>query len=516
VPDTYSPLAWGLSKRRMDSASSGCQFHSGLNRDFALAAITMADDPVGDGKDKIKDDDKDKDKKETPKDGKDAAKPKKPQTDELPRDFVGQAIKHIVMHEVGHSLGLRHNFKASTMLNNDQLNDTSITRVRGLVGSVMDYSPINIAPPGKKQGDYYSTTIGPYDYWAIEYAYKQIDGNEADELKKIAARAPENDLTYATDEDVWSNGDPQVNRFDLGSDPCQFAKDRIVLAERLMKELDAKVVKNGDSWSRTRRAFNILLGQWGDGAVLASQYVGGQSVTRDHKGDKGGRDPITPIAGAKQRECLKFLADQILSEKSFQFSPTLLRRLGTEKWYHWGSDGFNDGGVDISVLESVLATQKIVLGECLSATTLNRLQNQALQAEPGANPLRVEEVFRALTDGIWTDLAADSKTGAAGSVIRRNLQREYVRRLTTMVLGSRSSNYGDMFSYIVFRGGGESVPADARALARLHLGEIGEKIDKALAAKDLIKVDDTTRAHLKECRQRITKTLEANFEGQQP
>jgi len=78
----------------------------------------------------------------------------------------------------------------------------------------------------------------------------------------------------------------------------------------------------------------------GDAAVLASQYVGGSPVTRDHKGDKGGRDPITPIAGAKQRECLKFLADQILSEKSFQFSPALLRRLGTEKWYHWGSDGF--------------------------------------------------------------------------------------------------------------------------------------------------------------------------------
>ena len=94
------------------------------------------------------------------------------------------------MHEVGHSLGLRHNFKASTMLTADQLNDTAITRSKGLVGSVMDYSPINIAPKGKKQGDYYSTTIGPYDYWAIEYAYKPIDGDEAAELKKIAARLP--------------------------------------------------------------------------------------------------------------------------------------------------------------------------------------------------------------------------------------------------------------------------------------------------------------------------------------
>ena len=183
------------------------------------------------------------------------------------------------MHEVGHSLGLRHNFKASTMLTQEQLNDTAITRSKGLVGSVMDYSPINIAPKGKKQGDYYSTTIGPYDYWAIEYAYKPVDGDEAAELKKIAARAPEHDLVYATDEDAFLNDDPYVNRFDLGADPCQFGKDRIALASELLKDLDGRVVKDGDSWARTRRAFGVLIGQFGDGATLASQYVGGQSVS---------------------------------------------------------------------------------------------------------------------------------------------------------------------------------------------------------------------------------------------
>ena len=96
----------------------------------------------------------------------------------------------------------------------------------------MDYSPINIAPKGKKQGDYYSTTIGPYDYWAIEYAYKPIDGDEASELKKIAARAPEPDLVYATDEDIVPEQRPLRQRWDLGSDPCRFGKDRIALAER--------------------------------------------------------------------------------------------------------------------------------------------------------------------------------------------------------------------------------------------------------------------------------------------
>ncbi len=441
-----------------------CQYQSGIQRDFGLAAIAMADTngPV------------------KPATEKDKVEKKKPQpNDELPEEFVGQAIKETVMHEVGHSLGLRHNFKASTMLTADQLNDTTITHVKGLVGSVMEYSPINIAPKGKKQGDYYTTTLGPYDYWAIEYAYKSIDGDEAGELKKIAARAPEHDLVYATDEDSFLNDDPYVNRWDLGADPCQFGKDRIALATDLLKDLDTRVVKDGDSWARTRRAFSVLLNQWGDGATLASQYVGGQSVSRDHKADKDAHDPIVPVAGAKQRECLKFLTEAILSDKSFQFSPALLRRLGTERWMHWGNNSYFGSGVDISLFERILAIQKIVLGHCLSPSTLARLENQQLQSDPGSGPLKMDEVFRSLTDGIWSDLdrlskpSSDKTAKAALTPIRRNLQREYLRRLSNMVLGSNSSSYGDLYSFVVFlRGASGSAPADARALARLHLKEI--------------------------------------------
>jgi len=496
IPASQGGLRWQMGRRQGASPNSSCQFHGGMSRDFSLAAVAFADEEPKDG-------DKDKDK----------AKKKK---DELPREFVGQALKHVVMHEVGHSLGLRHNFKASTMLTADQLNDPAITRIKGLVGSVMDYAPINIAPRGRKQGDFYSTTIGPYDYWAIEYAYKQVDGDEAEELKKIAARAPESDLEYATDEDLRGNGDPRVNVWDLGADPCQFAKDRIELSTELLKGLDAKIVKDGESWAKTRRAFSILLGQWGDAAVLASQYVGGQSVARDHKGDKDGRDPIVPISGAKQRECLRFVADQILSDKSFQYSPVLLRRLGTEKWMHWGSTSGWGAGVDISVLETILGIQKIVLSHCLAPSTLARLQNQQLQADAGKDPLRTEEVFRTLTDGIWTDPAKDKPTSEISSTIRRNLQREYLHRLGTMVLGESANSFGDRFAYVVVRrGGGNATPADARALARLHLGEIGDRIDAVLARKDLT-LDDTTRAHFKESRQRVAKILEANLDVREP
>ena len=345
-----------------------CQAHSGFQRDFGLAAIALADTP----------------KPEPPKtDKKDDKTAKKPEPKpELPEEFIGQAIKHITMHEVGHSLGLRHNFKASTMLTGDQLHDTAITRSKGLVGSVMDYSPVNIAPKGKKQGDYYSTTLGPYDYWAIEYAYKPIDGRRGHRAEEDRLPRPEHDLVYATDEDSFLNDDPYVNRWDLGADPCQFGRDRIALATELLKNLDARVVKDGDSWARTRRAFGMLMEQWGDGATLASQFIGGQSVSRDHKADKDARDPIVPVSGAKQRDCLKFLAENILSDKAFQFSPTLLRRLGAERWMHWGNQSMFGPGIDISVLERILGIQKIVLSHCLSCRHAGTAREPAAPGRP--------------------------------------------------------------------------------------------------------------------------------------
>lgn len=480
IPANWGDLQWQLSKR-IASGRNACQFQTGMQHEFNLVAMAMAEA------------------------GKEGAG-----NTELPEEFLGQALKEVVMHEVGHSLGLRHNFKASAMLGGDQLHDTNLTRSKGLVGSVMDYSPVNLAPKGKKQGDYYTTTLGPYDYWAIEYAYKPIDGNEEAELKKIAARAAEPELIFATDEDSFLNDDPQVNRFDMGTDPCQFAKERIALASDLLKNLDTKVVKDGESWSRNRRAFGTLISQWGNAAHLIANYIGGQSISRDHKGDKGGRDPIVPIPGAKQRECLKFLVENILSDKAFQFSPSLLRRLATEKWGDWGSP-ISSNDVSYPTLERVLDIQRIALAQCLNPRVLARLQNQELQSDPGSDPLRMEEVFRALTGGVWSDLdvpaTADGKPRKlALTTVRRNLQREYVRRLNGMVLGDRRPNTGDAFVYLSINSG--SVPADARALARLHLKEISERITKTLEQKD-ITIDDTSRAHLEECRQRIAKVLDA-------
>jgi hypothetical protein len=470
-----------------------CQCGAGLSYELGLAAMTLA------ARGEIKPGDK------------------------VPEELIGQAIKEVTMHEVGHTLGLRHNFKASTMLKNEQLHDTTITRKVGLIGSVMDYAPINLAPKGVKQGDYFTTTLGPYDYWAIEYAYKPLSGGtdgELDKLQEIGSRCalPGND--YSTDEDLYTSSDPLVNLWDLGADPMKYAEDRMVLAEELLKDLSERVTDKGEGYQRTRTAFNLLLRQYGDGAFLVSKYIGGETMNRDHKGDPGGRDPFIPVKSAKQREALKFLQEHILTDRSFQFSPQLLRRLAADRWLHWGTNtGLSP--VEYPLHERVLAIQKIVLDHTLDADVLRRIEDNTLKADKDEQPLTLAEVFRSLTDAVWTDQPAapapevkdkpaapadpkapkDPKPAARSSVVRRNLQREYVKDLTELVIGDHNQ--------------ATAPPADARSLARMHLREIQKRVETMLK-DDKNPLDDTTRAHLEEVQERITRVLTASMQVNEP
>jgi hypothetical protein len=413
----------------------------------------------------------------------------------LPEELLGQAIKEVVMHEVGHTLGLRHNFKASTMLPNDKLNDTAITRKQGLVGSVMDYAPINLAPKGVKQGDYFTTTIGPYDYWAIEYAYKPLTGGtdgEYEKLQEIATRCAGPGLDYGTDEDLFTTADPSVNQWDLGADPMKYAQDRMLLTQELLKDLTDRTVDKGEGYQRTRQAFSMLLNQYGNGAHLIANHIGGEYVNRDHRGDPNGRDPLVPVKATKQREALKFLQENILTDKTFQFSPQLLRQLAADRWMHWGTNTMSSR-VEYPLNERILGIQRVVLEHVFDPRVLSRVQNNALKAEKEDQPLTVAEIFRSVTDGVWADLPAKDTKAVKTSVINRNLQREHLRDLSSLALGNRSA------------------PPDARSLARMHLRDIDKRV-KAVLDDNTLAIDDTTRAHLEDCHERITNALAASMQ----
>jgi hypothetical protein len=162
VPAERSPLAMQLSRRLTSNKFTACQCASLQQHEYALAAMALAahaghnvasttDEASGDespDSEEAKDDEKSDDAKDDEKSD-DAKKEEKPEEVKLPEGLINQAIKHVVMHEVGHSLGLRHNFKASAMLSLADLNNPDVTKQQGMVGSVMDYTPLNIARNGE-------------------------------------------------------------------------------------------------------------------------------------------------------------------------------------------------------------------------------------------------------------------------------------------------------------------------------------------------------------------------------
>ena len=150
-----------------------------------------------------------------------------PATSEQVKDYIHQYLRLIIAHEVGHTLGLRHNFRGAALLSPEEMNNTEITHKKGLVSSVMDYIPPNIAPPGTKQGDYFPNMVGPYDEWAIKYGYTSIlaatPQAEKPALQAIAEQSYKPELSYSTDEDV-SNLDPTADAWDNSSNVLLYSQ----------------------------------------------------------------------------------------------------------------------------------------------------------------------------------------------------------------------------------------------------------------------------------------------------
>lgn len=484
VPGNWNPIQAAINRQiSTTSCGAACQYASSMQGQFRLAAA-IADRAIASG----------------------SAWP------QLPEKMIGQLIKGVVMHEVGHSLGLRHNFRASAMLDADEMHDTKVTHKHGLVGSVMDYMPINLARRGEPQGDYATTTLGPYDYWAIEYAYRQFDGDEATQLKKIAARSPTPGLEFATDEDYYCAYDPLVNQYDLGSDALQFARRRLGLAHDVIQNAETSLVADGESWARLRPAVLTALQQYGDASYLAMRYVGGRNFSRDARGGEGAREPIAPISGPKQRDALKFLAETVLVDKPVDVPPRLLRRMTTEHWSHWGVDAdVYEGKIGAPFYAYVASIQNVALAEAFGSGLRFRLieSNEAL-ADEQDDPLRAADVFRTFTDAVWSDLQRADEGGSKElklSKVRRNLQRLHLRYLAGIVLWPKESG-GASAAYAMFTGMGDPFPAEARSLARQHLKEIRDLVASVLS-RDALVIDDISRTHLADLSDQLTKVLDA-------
>lgn len=397
--------------------------------------------------------------------------------------FVQSVLKETIMHEVGHTLGLKHNFRASTAFSPAHLRNPVLTAEQGISGSVMDYNAYNLPLRGEHRTTMVQPTLGPYDYWAIEYAYKPLPPEqEAEALERIASRSHEPGLAFADDADVDGPNavDPRDNRHDLGNDPMGWSERKIRLARELWTHVQNREPQPGDDVQRARRGlvrgFRHLQGV----PEILAKHVGGMSAERpDPKAP--GRPLYRPIDAARQREALRLLTTELFDVGSFRFKPEFLATIAPE-YREWGRPS------PVSIPTLVLQYQSQALSRIFNAGTVQRVLDTPnyLPAAQRASALRLDEVFQTLQDAIWKE----ARNRQEVELMRRNLQREHLRLL---VLCLRNP---------------EALPADGISLLRWHAQRLQTELKGAAAQGGLSLM---SRAHYADSLKWLSEALSAGM-----
>jgi len=338
-----------------------------------------------------------------------------------------QFLYYLIMHEMGHTLGLNHNMKASQMLSPAQLHDKSLTSKIGLQGSVMDYPAVNVSLDRSKQGDYYTTKAGPYDLWAIEYGYTPFaEGEEEAGLKKILARSTDPQLAFGNDaDDMRSPGagiDPRVMVNDHSNDMVAYAEERLKLVNAMMPKLKARFSRDGKSYQELKGRYGQLNGQRSQMITGVSRYIGGVYIDRSMVGQSTNNKPFTPVPVAYQKKAMDLLAKYVYAPNAFDADAQLFPYLQTQR------RGFNFFGVteDAKPQNTFLTLQMSTLAAMLNPVTLTRISSTSLYG----NTYSVADVMGDLVKAIFNE---DLKTNV--NLYRQNLQTEFVKGATAIAGG---------------------------------------------------------------------------------
>ncbi|MSU50102.1 MAG: DUF5117 domain-containing protein [Opitutus sp.] len=340
--------------------------------------------------------------------------------------LLKEGIYYLVIHELGHTLGLNHNMKSSQLHDARKVHDAAITEEVGLTGSVMDYPAVNLAPVGVKQGQFYTTAPGPYDHWAIEFGYSD-KVRDAAYRKDLLARSVEPELSFGNDaDDMRSPGrgiDPRVMIGDMSSDAVGYAADRIDRVKQTMGRAFDRYTGEGGSYHELRDAYMILLGEEATAARVISRYIGGVLVERAAPGQTNAPQPLTPVPAELQRRAMRALSEKIFAPDALTVPEKLLAHARLMR----RDFDFSERNEDLPLHQSLLRIQTGALDHLLHPKTLARLSDSALYGR--SYPLG--DMLDALTAAIFH---ADRNNNV--NTIRRDLQAEYVKRLIEIVGGS--------------------------------------------------------------------------------
>ncbi len=408
--------------------------------------------------------------------------------DPVPKDYVDQAMFRVTMHEVGHTLGLRHNYRSSADTPFDKLHDKAYTEENGLANSVMEYVGVNIAPEGQEQGYYYTPGAGSYDRWVISYGYTPDDERAAE----LARQSALDGNKYAPDEDARGSAalDPHVNVYDLSDDPMRWGKQRAELIRGIWTELPEHVLADNVPYFEVTDAFQVLLSQYSRAVGTAVKYIGGQHHYRDHVGDPQAREPFVNVPKAKQMEALEFIRTSVFDEDAFGLPVEVYQKFGADRMNHWGNSITYGGRIDYPLHQVLSGFQAAMLNQLTNPAKLSRMRDGEVKFGT-TNVVTIPEMMNTLTNSIWSEVW--NAPGNNVSSLRRDLQRAYLDRMTELVTDAPSGT-----------------PADARSVARMTLIDLKNRIDRRLSPP--FSFDAYTEAHLREIQARIDQTLKANLD----
>ena len=337
--------------------------------------------------------------------------------------LLEEYVYYLVLHEIGHTLGLNHNFRASFLHSLDEIFDADKTYASGLQGSVMDYPAVPFALPGHKQGQFWTTTPGPYDKWAISFGYSTALADPAAEgarLEKILSRSTEPALAFGNDaDDMRAPGkgiDPRAMIYDATSDPIGFARHEFELVDAVVPLFPERLMRDGKSYQTLLNGFFTAASVVRDAATVTSRYIGGVYVDRAMAKQPGAGNPLTPVSLSDQRRAMQLLRDKVFAPQSFDSLDQSANRLLAQRR---GFDHFAYTE-DPKIHDLALGIQKSVLDQLLHPAVLKRLTDSRLYG----NEYSAGQALVDLTDAIF---AADLDRNV--DTFRQNLQIEYVERL---------------------------------------------------------------------------------------
>ena len=390
---------------------------------------------------------------------------------EIPESLMGETMRKVITHEVGHALGLPHNMVASASFPVDSLRKPSFTRRYGVSATIMDYARQNyVAQPGDGLDPKdFIRRLGPFDEYVINWGYRVIPQAATPESERktlndwyVNQKGP---MPYRFVPQQFGSIDPRAQTEDLSDDPVRASGYAIANLKRVVPNLVAWVTKPGESYEDLDEIYDETIGMWSLYMGHVVTVIGGVNVdfkTADQSG------PVyRPVPKTKQKAALQFLTENALRTPEWLTPDDIISRIGPQS-----------GGASLATRQAAVVTQ------LLDARRLMRLaESEALDA---ANAYPLTDYLGDLRRAVW----GTPGSGAAPDASRRTLQRVYLERLDALISPPAPAGTAAQGP-----GGGGPAPApppllsapnvprtDLPALARSQVRSIREDARRAAAA----------------------------------